>query len=123
MQKNRYDAEELRHEIEENGKLIRYVRELGLITSDSESARTYYHYVSDEQGSTTHILDDENKVLNYYSYDTFGNIIAKEEKVENRFCYNGEQYHSITQQYYLRARYYNPVISRFTQEDTYYGLD
>ena len=24
-------------------------------------------------------------------------------------------------QYYLRARYYNPVIGRFTQEDTYYG--
>ena len=24
-------------------------------------------------------------------------------------------------QYYLRARFYNPVIGRFTQEDTYYG--
>ncbi len=28
---------------------------------------------------------------------------------------------SITQQYYLRARFYNPVIGRFTQEDTDYG--
>ena len=27
----------------------------------------------------------------------------------------------MTGQYYLRARYYNPVIARFTQEDTYYG--
>ena len=27
----------------------------------------------------------------------------------------------ITQQCYLRARFYNPVIGRFTQEDTYYG--
>ena len=27
----------------------------------------------------------------------------------------------VTQQYYLRARFYNPVIGRFTQEDTYYG--
>ena len=26
----------------------------------------------------------------------------------------------VTQQYYLRARFYNPVIGRFTQEDTYY---
>ena len=32
----------------------------------------------------------------------------------NRFRFNG-------QQYYLRARYYNPVIARFTQEDTYRG--
>ena len=27
----------------------------------------------------------------------------------------------MTQQYYLRARFYNPVIARFTQEDTYRG--
>ena len=27
----------------------------------------------------------------------------------------------VTQQYYLRVRFYNPVIGRFTQEDTYYG--
>ena len=27
----------------------------------------------------------------------------------------------MTSQYYLRARFYNPVIGRFTQEDTYYG--
>ena len=27
----------------------------------------------------------------------------------------------VTQQYYLRARFYNLVIGRFTQEDTYYG--
>lgn len=37
----------------------------------------------------------------------------------DRFKFNGQQYDSVTQQYYLRARYYNPVIGRFTQEDTY----
>ena len=41
--------------------------------------------------------------------------------MHNRFRYTGEQYDSLTGQYYLRARYYNPVIARFTQEDTYYG--
>ena len=41
--------------------------------------------------------------------------------VENRFKFNGQQYDPISQQYYLRARYYNPVIARFTQEDTYHG--
>ena len=50
-----------------------------------------------------------------------GIIIQKTEKVENRFCYNGEMLDPVTQQYYLRARFYNPVIGRFTQEDTYYG--
>ena len=41
--------------------------------------------------------------------------------MHNRFRYTGEQYDPLTGQYYLRAGYYNPVIARFTQEDTYYG--
>ena len=143
VQINRYDGEDLRHEMEENGRLIkflynedsevvaeettgngtitRYIRGLGIISSDSEEAKTYYHYVSDEQGSITHVLSEDAEILNHYSYDAFGNIIEKTEKVENRFCYNGEMLDPVTQQYYLRARFYNPVIGRFTQEDTYYG--
>ena len=142
VQINRYDGEGLRHEMEENGRLIkflynedrevvaeetsngtitRYIRGLGIISSDSEEAKTYYHYVSDAQGSITHVLSEDAEILNHYNYDAFGNIIEKTEQVENRFCYNGEMLDSITQQYYLRARFYNPVIGRFTQEDTYYG--
>ena len=75
----------------------------------------------DAAGSITHVLSEDAEILNHYSYDAFGNIIEKTEKVENRFCYNGEMLDPVTQQYYLRARFYNPVIGRFTQEDTYYG--
>lgn len=155
FQKNHYDAEGLRAEMEENGQLvkflynedreavaeeesngnvIRYIRGLGLISSDSEKAKTYYHYVSDEQGSITHVINGEeeesgelpqedvqSRVLNHYEYDAFGNTIRCEEQVHNRFHYTGEQYDPLTGQYYLRARYYNPVIAGFTQEDTYYG--
>jgi len=35
--------------------------------------------------------------------------------------YTGQQYDQEMGQYYLRARYYNPVIGRFTQEDVYRG--
>ena len=65
--------------------------------------------------------DVQSRVLNHYEYDAFGNTIRCEEQVHNRFRYTGEQYDPLTGQYYLRARYYNPVIARFTQEDTYYG--
>ena len=155
IQKNCYDAEGLRAEMEENGRLvqflynedrevvaekdysgniIRYIRGLGLISSDSENAKTYYHYVCDGQGSVSHIIRGEDKesgvseqgreqdrILNQYEYDAFGNTISCKEQVENRFRYQGEQYDPVTRQYYLRARYYNPVIGRFIQEDTYYG--
>ncbi len=140
---NRYDAEGLRAEMEENGQLvkilfneekeviaeetddgvIRYIRGLGIISSDSESARTYYHYVSDNQGSVRLILTDmanDRRIRNYYCYDAFGESVISHEDVHNRFRFNGEQYDSVTSQYYLRARFYNPVIGRFTQEDTYY---
>ena len=155
FQKNHYDAEGLRAEMEENGQLvkflynenreavaeeesdgnvIRYIRRLGLISSDSEKAKTYYHYVSDEQGSITHVINGEEKesgelpqedvqsrVLNHYEYDAFGNTIRCEEQVHKRFRYTGEQYDILTGQYNLRARNYNPVNASFTQEDTYYG--
>ena len=139
IQINRYDAEGLRHEMEENGKLvsfiyrgdeviaeesqedrIRYIRTSVLLASDAESARTYYHYASDEMSSVTHVVDSENEeILNHYEYDAWGNLTVCEEKVQNRFKFNSQQYDPISQQYYLRARYYNPVIGRFTQEDSY----
>ncbi|MDE7200650.1 MAG: hypothetical protein K2O91_01795, partial [Lachnospiraceae bacterium] len=145
VQINRYDAEGLRHEMEEDGRLvqfifrgdeivteekdssiIRYIRGYDLIASDAESARTYYHYASDEMSSITHIVGTthemgEDHILNHYEYDAWGNATVCEETVENRFRFNGQQYDPITQQYYLRARFYNPVIARFTQEDTYRG--
>ena len=66
------------------------------------------------------MVDGENEeILNRYEYDAWGNLTTCEEKVPNRFKFNGQQYDPISQQYYLRARYYNPVIGRFTQEDTY----
>ena len=141
IQVNRYDAEGLRHEMEENGSLVkfifnpdreviaeqnslgitRYIRSSELIARNTDAARTYYHYVSDEIGSTTHIVDEDGIVLNHYTYDAWGNLTAQEEAVPNRFKFTGQQLDPVTQQYYLRARFYNPVIARFTQEDTYRG--
>ena len=141
IQVNRYDAEGLRHEMEENGSLVkfifnpdreavveesssgltRYIRSSELIVRNTDAARTYYHYVSDEMGSTTHIVDEDGIVLNHYDYDAWGNLTAQEEAVPNRFKFTGQQLDPVTQQYYLRARFYNPVIARFTQEDTYRG--
>ena len=94
IQINRYDAEGLRHEMEENGKLvqfifrgtevvaeetqeekIRYIRAGELLASDAESARTYYHYASDEMGSITHVPAG-NEILNRYEYDAWGNAVS-----------------------------------------------
>ena len=140
VQINKYDAEGLRYEVEENDKLVQfifnhdreviaekqddvwrsYIRESELLFSSAEHARTYYHYASDEMGSITHITDGD-RILNTYEYDVWGEVVSEREEVDNRFKFNGQQLDPITGQYYLRARYYNPVIGRFTQEDTYRG--
>ena len=140
VQINRYDAEGLRYEMEENKKLVQFIfnenrevvveksdsdikrliRSYDLWASECEPEKTWYHYASDEQGSTVFITDD-NKVCNKYDYDAWGNLTTCEEIIPNRFLYTGQQFDQITQQYYLRARYYNPVIARFTKEDVYRG--
>ena len=140
VQINRYDAEGLRYEMEENKKLVQFIfnenrevvveqsnsdikrliRSYDLWASESEPEKTWYHYASDEQGSTIFITDEE-KICNRYDYDAWGNLTTCEEIISNRYLYTGQQFDQITQQYYLRARYYNPVIARFTQEDIYRG--
>ena len=43
------------------------------------------------------------------------------EELHNRILYTGQQYDQTSGQYYLRARFYNPVLGRFVQEDVYRG--
>ncbi len=140
VQINRYDAEGLRCEMEENGKLVQFIfnenkaviteetdgnitrliRTSDLWARESEPEKTWYHYASDEQGSTIFITDAEGNVKNRYTYDAFGNTVEKAEQIPNRYQYTGQQLDPITRQYYLQARYYNPVIARFMQEDEYH---
>ena len=80
-----------------------------------------YYYSVDEQGSTDFITDKYGNVKNEYWYDAFGNVLNSKQEVHNRITYTGQQFDNISQQYYLRARFYNPVIGRFTQEDVYRG--
>ncbi|NFA44216.1 hypothetical protein EXM65_17010 [Clostridium botulinum] len=86
-----------------------------------EAKYNRYFYTVDEQGSTVFITDRDQKVRNEYYYDAFGNVLSSKGEIHNRITYTGQQFDGITQQCYLRARFYNPVIGRFTQEDVYRG--
>ena len=71
--------------------------------------------------STVFILDEEQNIKKSYRYDAFGGIIEERGGLENRITYTGQMYDGVTGQYYLRARFYNPKIGRFLQEDVYRG--
>ncbi|MHC1686048.1 MAG: RHS repeat-associated core domain-containing protein [Clostridiaceae bacterium] len=137
---NRYDAEGLRFEIEENERFTRFIFNKDSIIAEldendnvisrfsrgfevvsGEINDNWYYYHQDEQGSTASITNEDGKVENSYFYDAFGVMLESTENVHNRITYTGQQFDAVTQQYYLRARFYNPVIGRFTQEDVYRG--
>lgn len=98
----------------------RHIQGIGLSHVQTEDG-AYHAYHRDEQGSTVFITGRDGLAENCYVYDAFGNVPEKKEDIRNRILYTGQQYDRETGQYYLRARYYNPIIGRFTQEDTYRG--
>ena len=139
VQENRYDAEGLRFELLENGRRTSFVYHDGELLQEEgrEEQGTSYHlgagmeafrrgqelsyYHRDEQLSTTFITGGHGDVQNSYQYDAFGIPLETTEQLNNRIRYTGQQYDELTEQYYLRARYYNPVAGRFMQEDVYQG--
>ena len=139
VQENRYDAEGLRFELLENGRRTSFVYHNGelLYREGREGAPTSYHlgaeiealqreeetyyYHQDEQLSTALITDEIAGIRNGYQYDAFGVQLEASEQLPNHIRYTGQQYDDLTGQYYLRARYYNPELGRFMQEDVYQG--
>ena len=63
-----------------------------------------------------------NGAVNHqYDYDAFGNEKNPDLTDTNPFRYCGEYLDAETGSYYLRARYYDPTIGRFTQQDTHWS--
>ena len=143
-QENFYDGEGLRAGLKENGTIYtflflngeilaecngdsmpvrRHLSGLGLSHVQTLNDGVYHAYHQDEQGSTAYVTSSDGAVENCYLYDAFGNVLESRETIRNRMLYTGQQYDQETGQYYLRARFYNPIIGRFTQEDTYRGDD
>lgn len=79
------------------------------------------YYLNDEQGSIRYLTGSDGSIRNHYRYSAFGESITAEETVPNRLKYNAQMEDELTGLYYLRARYYNASLGRFTQEDVIYN--
>lgn len=139
---NRYDAEYLRAGMVENGTVTtfsyhngellaesspdgdtisRYIPGYGVAAGWNREKNGYHYYHLDEQNSTAYITGRGGEIENRYEYDAFGVLKNSMEEFHNRILYTEQQYDQTSGQYYLRARFYNPVIGRFVQEDEYRG--
>ncbi len=74
-------------------------------------------YEADGLGSITSVTNSAGAVVQSYSYDTFGNLVASTGSLANPFRYAAREIDSETGLYYYRARYYDPALGRFISED------
>jgi RHS repeat-associated protein len=96
---------------------IDYLRGLALI-SETSSAFQYY-YEPDGLGSTASITDGTGALKATYSYDPWGKLLTAIDPLgtKNKYKFIGEALDPGTNVYYLRARYYDPGIGRFSAQD------
>ena len=101
------------------GRLIaRYTHGLGLERrSDGAGAPAYYTF--DALGSTSELTGPLGALVNAYAFDPFGASLSQVETVANPFQYVGEYgvMHEGNGLEFMRARFYDPSLGRFTCED------
>ena len=102
----------------DGGVKAKYYRGINPVATVTKTAgeATVYYYRYDEKGSVTSMSGSGGIALSY-EYDAFGNQTEAEGDVYNPYRYTGEYYDEETGFVYLRNRYYDPSIGRFTQED------
>jgi RHS repeat-associated protein len=118
-----YDRQNVILETDANNNVkARYVKGINYISKVDASNKEAY-FLFNGHGDVVQTADGSGTILNQYDYDIWGNPVLTIETAENAIRYSGEFMDSETGLYYLRARYYDPYIGRFTTEDSYWGED
>lgn len=91
------------------------------------TANPTQYLLYDGHGSTRQLVNTDLSIQDSYSYDGYGVMLGDStnpkpvQTAATNLLYSGEQYDSSMQQYYLRARYYNPSNGLFSCVDPYAG--
>ena len=84
---------------------------------------TAYAYLYNLQGDVIGLVDSNGTKMVSYTYNAWGKPISKTDTLASTlgtiqpFRYRGYVYDEETGLYYLRSRYYNPVVGRFICPD------
>ena len=114
-----YDGEDILFEYDATNVVQSYYTHgLGIdepLIMERNSASYTYH--TDGLGSTLELVDDAGVIQQQYVYDAFGNIVQQTGSLTNPYTYTGREFDPESGLLYYRARYYDPTIGRFLQED------
>ncbi len=121
-----YNSQGLRRTKTTNGETDYFVLVGGNVWSDGDA--DYFRgielisngtqlYLYNIRGDVIQLTDLSGNVVKTYDYDAYGNELQRDLNDENPFRYCGEYYDAETGFIYLRARYYDPMVGRFTSVD------
>ena len=88
-----------------------------VLVQEDENGTSLWH-LGDQLGTIRDLANNSGEVVNHYTYNSFGNLIAQtDDEVENRYLYTGREFDSETGLHYYRARYYNAATGKFISLD------
>ena len=96
-----------------------------------DGSSTVYYYLLNLQGDVVRLVDATGATVANYKYDPYGKLLSVTDANGiaitgathianlNPLRYRGYYYDTETGWYYLQSRYYDPIIKRFLNADTY----
>jgi RHS repeat-associated protein len=104
------------------GQTSHYVYGNDLVTQiDPAGTIAFYH--PDGLGSTRALSNAAGQQTDWYTYDVFGATRAHTGTAVQDFTFTGEQADDESGLVFLRARYYEPGVGRFVNQDSFEGYD
>jgi RHS repeat-associated protein len=104
-------------EKDSDGKTRKYIFAGSSRVATIESTGNTYYYHPDHLGSSNVITDATGQKVQYTEYTPYGTSILKDGTDVVKHKFTGKELDN-TGLYYYGARYYDPVIARFTQPDS-----
>jgi RHS repeat-associated protein len=89
---------------------------------DLSDTPTTNYVQADGFGSTRWLTDATGAITDQIDYDAFGNEIGRSGSTAIEHLYRGEAFDPNVGFYYLRARWMDPRVGRFTQQDAFAGF-
>jgi RHS repeat-associated protein len=92
------------------------------------SASGNFYFLKDHLNTVNDIIDSNGNIVQKYEYSSFGELRGLKNSsgqsigfsdgaIRSSFTYTGREYEPEAGLYYYRARYYDPSVGRFLQQD------
>jgi RHS repeat-associated protein len=114
-----YSGDNLTNEMDNAGTILaRYAQGAGADEPLSEvRSSVLSYYQEDALGSVSSVANSAGSIVETYNDDSFGRPVASTGSVTNFLQYTASELDPETGIYFDRARYYDPEVGRFLNED------